>query len=123
MVEFSPGTASPMGLAWDFHEKCRSSLEQDFLRLFFSHAVTVARQAAPEAAAGQDGGVCAACLSLLNALLCWEFRYVPLNGVHRGGTALVRRAVKGREGHRWMAGRRGTWVCVCACICMWWWGG
>ena len=25
--EFSPPTASPMGMPWDFHEKCRASFE------------------------------------------------------------------------------------------------
>lgn len=73
MVEISPGTASAMGLAWDFHEKCRRGLKQYFLRLFFSHAMAVARQVAPAPAAGRDGGACTSLLnvrtSLLNVLL------------------------------------------------------
>ena len=74
MTEFSPATASPLGQSWEFHEQCRASLEADFLRTFFVHAVAVAREAAPSAAAGGDSGVCAACIQLLTAILSWEFR-------------------------------------------------
>jgi hypothetical protein len=66
-------------MAWDFHERCRSSLEADYLPSFFAHGVQVARQAAPQAAEGSDGGVCAACASLLTAILSWEFQCAPLS--------------------------------------------
>ena len=31
ITEFAPSTASPMQLPWDFHERCRVSLQNDFL--------------------------------------------------------------------------------------------
>jgi hypothetical protein len=34
-----------MGLPWGYHEKCRMSLEKDFLQRFFVHACNIGRQA------------------------------------------------------------------------------
>lgn len=31
--EFSPATASPLGLPWDHHERCRASLEATYLQV------------------------------------------------------------------------------------------
>ena len=74
MIEFSPATASPLGQSWQFHEECRASLEKEYLQTFFVHAVTVAREAAPAAAAHGDSSVCLACVQLLTSILQWEFR-------------------------------------------------
>jgi hypothetical protein len=73
-VEFSPATASPLGLPWERHERCRGSLQDGYLRQIFAHAAGTAREAAPAALAGHDGGVCQACLGLLSAILAWDFR-------------------------------------------------
>ena len=76
MVEFSPATASAMGLAWTHHEDCRAAMEADFLPALFRHARDVARCSAPAASeAGADAaGVCGAAVSLLCAVLLWDFR-------------------------------------------------
>ena len=75
-MEFSPATASAMGLAWTHHEDCRASMEADFLPALFRHARDVARAGAAAAAnAGADeAGVCGAAVSLLCAVLSWDFR-------------------------------------------------
>ena len=72
--EFSPSTASPLGLPWEQHDRCRKSLQQDYLQSFYQHAARQAVYAAPSACHGQDGGVCCACLSLMAAVLAWDFR-------------------------------------------------
>ncbi|BDA40620.1 probable Exportin-4 [Coccomyxa sp. Obi] len=74
VTEFSPATASPLGLPWDYHERCRASLEADYLQSFFIHATSIARGSAPAAVEGRDEGVCQACVSLLCAILSWDFR-------------------------------------------------
>ncbi|KAI7838545.1 hypothetical protein COHA_007688 [Chlorella ohadii] len=71
--EFSPSTASQMGLSWELHEQCRSSLEQGYLHGLLLHAQASAREAAAAAASGADGGVCVAALRLLGAILGWPF--------------------------------------------------
>ena len=80
VVEFSPATASAMGLAWAYHEHCRADMEADFLPALFRHGRDVARcGAAAAAAAGADeAGVCAAAISLLCAVLSWDFRCISL---------------------------------------------
>lgn len=45
VTEFSPPTASAMGLPWVYHERCRMSLEADYLQRFFAHTCNVAREA------------------------------------------------------------------------------
>ena len=77
ITEFAPSTASPMHLPWDFHERCRVSLQNDFLLSFFRHAVSVARGAAETggALAGSDGGVCVAALRLFADALAWDFAF------------------------------------------------
>lgn len=74
MEEFSPATASILGLPWDYHEKCRASLEADYLQPIYLHARSVARSSAATALAGQDAGACQACLALMNTILSWDFR-------------------------------------------------
>ncbi|DBA71387.1 TPA: hypothetical protein ACH3X2_011192 [Trebouxia sp. C0005] len=76
--EFAPSTASPLGLAWEQHDRCRKSLQQHYLHTFYQHAATIAGETAQAATQGQDQGVCSACLSLMAAVLTWDFR--PGNG-------------------------------------------
>lgn len=45
-MEFVPSTAKPMGMSWEYHDRCRQSLEADFLQGFFVHAVAVGQEAA-----------------------------------------------------------------------------
>ena len=85
ITEFAPSTASPMQLPWDFHERCRVSLQNDFLLSFFEHAVSVARAAAAGGAlAGSDEGVCVAALRLMNGALAWDFQFAG-HGADGGG--------------------------------------
>jgi len=72
--EFAPSTASPLGLPWEQHDRCRKSLQQDYLHTFYHHAASIARETAQAASQGQDEGVCCACLSLMAAVLTWDFR-------------------------------------------------
>jgi hypothetical protein len=74
VTEFSPATASPLGLPWDYHERCRASLEEDYLQSFFSHASNIARGSAAAAVDSRDEGLCQACMALLTAILSWDFR-------------------------------------------------
>ena len=74
VCEFSPATASPMGLPWEVHERCRATLEASLLRDFFVHAARIAHSAAAPALQGRDDGLCLACVSLISAILGWEFR-------------------------------------------------
>ncbi|CAG9465567.1 unnamed protein product [Pedinophyceae sp. YPF-701] len=73
VIEFSPGTASEIGLPWEHHHRCKSSLEELYLRDFFAHACAIGQQAAPAAVARQDGGTLAACLALVSSILHWDF--------------------------------------------------
>lgn len=57
----------------ELHEQCRSSLEQGYLHGLLLHAQASAREAAPAAASGADGGMCVAALRLLGAILGWPF--------------------------------------------------
>ena len=74
VVEFSPSTASPMGLPWEQHDRCRKSLQQEYLQTFYQHAAGMAGETAHSASQGGDGGVCCACLALMAAVLTWDFR-------------------------------------------------
>ena len=73
---FSPATASPLGLPWDYHERCRASIEadSDYLQSSFLHASNPARESAVAAVKGRDEGLCQACMSLLTAILSWDLR-------------------------------------------------
>eukprot|EP00873_Tetraselmis_striata_P034405 jgi/Tetstr1/454669/TSEL_041559.t1 len=76
ITEFSPPTASAMGLPWGYHERCRISLEKDFLQRFFVHACNIGREAISSGAVASelDGGTCAACIALLSTILSWDFQ-------------------------------------------------
>ena len=94
--EFSPSTASPMNLPWDFHERCRASLEADFLLHFFAHGAGIARRCHESGAAstGRDEGVCVAALELMTTALAWDFARGGA-GAGSGAFALERRRLRG----------------------------
>ncbi|GBF98214.1 hypothetical protein Rsub_10714, partial [Raphidocelis subcapitata] len=96
VAEFSLATASAIGVAWDYHERCRSELEAQFLRQFFQMALDVARSTATSgaAAAGGDAGACAAAMALMCAVLNWGVR----NGGGGGGMAAPGRPRGGGDG-------------------------
>ncbi|GIL93321.1 hypothetical protein Vretifemale_20725, partial [Volvox reticuliferus] len=71
--EFSVSTSSPLGLPLEHHAKCAMDLQDHFLQDIFRHAVALGRAAA----AVHDGATCAACLSLMTAVLAWDFRRSP----------------------------------------------
>ena len=57
----------------ELHEQCSESLEAAYLHGLLQHGLASAREAAPAAAAGADGGVCLAALRLLSAIFSWSF--------------------------------------------------
>lgn len=106
MAEFSPATASAMGLAWAYHEHCRAGMEAEFLPALFAHGRDLAAGAAPAAAAGgaEAAGVCGAAVSLLCAVLSWDFRC---------GLAALAAGVPGAAGAR---GVRSRWLAACGTL-------
>mmetsp|Transcript_11077 Transcript_11077/g.31337 ORF Transcript_11077/g.31337 Transcript_11077/m.31337 type:complete len:1135 (-) Transcript_11077:60-3464(-) len=90
VTEFSPPTASPMGLPWVYHERCRMSLETDFLQRFFAHTCNIAREAVASGAAvsGADGGTTQACITLLSNILSWDFQRGG-GGIGGGGFGFI----------------------------------
>ena len=89
MEEFSPATATVLGLPWDYHERCRASLEADYLQPIYLHARSVACECSAAALAQQDGGTCQACLTLMSAILSWDFRCAaPRQGTYIRGPLL-----------------------------------
>ncbi|CAM6129712.1 unnamed protein product [Calypogeia fissa] len=91
--EFSPSTASAMGLPAEFHEHCRASLELEYLQQFYSWAQDAAVTSAEKALQGvgtpQDINVCAAALHLMSQILNWEFQGTLIRGP--GGILIVGR--------------------------------
>ena len=58
----------------EVHEQCRESLESGgYLQSLLALALASAREAAPAAPSGADGGVCLAALRLLSAICAWSF--------------------------------------------------
>ncbi|KAL0376980.1 UNVERIFIED_CONTAM: Exportin-4, partial [Sesamum calycinum] len=76
--EFSPSTSSAMGLPREFHEQCRISLEQEYMKAFYcwvqyaafnvSDRIIGANSEIPEVK------VCSAALRLMLQILNWDFR-------------------------------------------------
>ena len=81
--EFCLASASELGLSWELHERCRSTFEELYLQSLFLHAQRLARGAA--AATPLDAGQCGACVSLVHALMAWDFRYSPCAPLCSGG--------------------------------------
>ena len=88
--EFAPATASPLGQPWEYHERCRASLQREWLPRLWGLAVG-ASAAAASAAVGGGGGAggggggdallvdpdaaaaADAALSLASTVLSWDF--------------------------------------------------
>ncbi|KAG2428460.1 hypothetical protein HXX76_011579 [Chlamydomonas incerta] len=68
--EFAVASASPLGLPLEHHAKCAADLQDHYLQGIFRHAVGLGRAAAQQ----HDGDTCAAALSLMAAILAWDFR-------------------------------------------------
>ena len=85
--EFSPTTASAMQLPWEFHERCRASLETEFLPGLYAHGSQIARSVAEQGAAlnATDDAVCVASLRLMAAALAWDFS----RDAHSGGFGML----------------------------------
>ncbi|KAH0881577.1 hypothetical protein HID58_068971 [Brassica napus] len=82
--EFSPSTSSAMSLPREFHENCRKSLEQNYLKTFYSWAqdaaLSVTNKIVESNSDVPEVKVCNAALRLMHQILNWEFRY------SKGGT-------------------------------------
>eukprot|EP01018_Ginkgo_biloba_P030182 Gb_04408 [translate_table: standard] len=89
--EFSPSTASAMGLPAEFHEHCRASLELDYLQQFYvwaqDSAVSVAEKAVRGTGTGLETKVCAAALRLMSQILSWDFQGSIIRGA--GGVMVI----------------------------------
>lgn len=75
--EFSPSTSSALGLPREFHEQCRKSLEQDYLKNFYCWAVEAAQSVTAQItnsdAAVSEARVCATALRFMLQVLNWDF--------------------------------------------------
>ncbi|XP_022933418.1 exportin-4 isoform X1 [Cucurbita moschata] len=76
--EFSPSTSSAMGLPREFHEQCRRSLEQNYLKTFYCWAIDAAVSVTTVIVDSQtevpEVKVCTAALRLMFQILNWDFR-------------------------------------------------
>ncbi|KAG4189287.1 hypothetical protein ERO13_A08G217300v2 [Gossypium hirsutum] len=79
--EFSPSTSSAMGLPREFHEQCRTSLELNYLKMFYcwarDAALSVTNKIMEPNAVIPEVKVCTAALRLMLQILNWEFRSNP----------------------------------------------
>ncbi|KAH1196066.1 Exportin-4 [Glycine max] len=75
--EFSPSTSSAMGLPREFHEQCRRSLEQDYLKTFYhwtqEAASSVTNRIIECDSVVPEVKVCSAALDLMLQILNWDF--------------------------------------------------
>uniref|UniRef100_A0A7N0ZUX4 Exportin-4 n=1 Tax=Kalanchoe fedtschenkoi TaxID=63787 RepID=A0A7N0ZUX4_KALFE len=76
--EFSPSTSTAMGLPREFHEVCRTSLERDYLKIFYCWAQdaskSVASRIIESSSEVPEVKVCTAALRFMLQILNWEFR-------------------------------------------------
>ncbi|GLT76967.1 hypothetical protein SLA2020_485980 [Shorea laevis] len=76
--EFSPSTSTAMGLPREFHEQCRTLLELDYLKTFYSWvrdaALGVTNRIIESDAEIPEVKVCTAALRLMLQILSWDFR-------------------------------------------------
>lgn len=81
VIEFSPGTATPMGQSWAYHQECKLSLQEDYLYDFAQLSLKFSKETVVPAVAadGSDGGICTASLSLLASILNWDFSKRTVN--------------------------------------------
>lgn len=77
--EFLPSTSTALGLPKEFHEQCRGSLEQDYLKTFYcwarDAAFSVTRKIMESASTIPEANVCTAAIRLMLQILNWDFRY------------------------------------------------
>ncbi|PON54527.1 Armadillo-type fold containing protein [Trema orientale] len=77
--EFSPSTASAMGLPREFHEQCRKSFERDHLKTFYcwarDAALSVTNRIIASDSAIPEVKVCTGALQLMLQILNWDFSY------------------------------------------------
>ncbi|GLJ30839.1 hypothetical protein SUGI_0612650 [Cryptomeria japonica] len=87
--EFSPSTASAMGLPTEFHEQCRTNLELVYLQQFYSWTQDAAFSVAQRAAQGivTEMKVCTAALRLMSQILNWDFKGNTIGGT--GGVLII----------------------------------
>ncbi|KAL8533351.1 hypothetical protein ACS0TY_009659 [Phlomoides rotata] len=89
--EFSPSTSTAMGLPREFHEQCLISLEQDYLKAFYSwvqHAAfNVSSRVVGAVSEVPEANVCAASLRLMFQILTWDF----------GGKNAIENSMRGME--------------------------
>lgn len=89
--EFSPSTASAMGLSAEFHEHCRASLELDHLQKFYAWALdaafSVADKILQNTSSQLEVHVCASALRFMSQILSWEFQGTLVHGA--GGVIVV----------------------------------
>ncbi|CAA6673264.1 unnamed protein product [Spirodela intermedia] len=78
VTEFSPSTSSAMGLPAEFHEKCGSSFEQDYLQKFYcwaqDAALGVTNRIVECRETLAEDRVCSAALCLMFQILNWDFK-------------------------------------------------
>ncbi|KAK9137879.1 hypothetical protein Sjap_008473 [Stephania japonica] len=77
--EFSPSTASAMGLPREFHEQCRASLDSNYLKKFYcwaqDAALSVTNRLLEHDATVSEVKVCTAALNLMFQILNWDFKW------------------------------------------------
>ena len=102
--EFAPATASPLGQPWEYHERCRASLQREWLPRLWGLAVGASAAAASAAVGGGGAGgggggdallvdpdaaaAADAALSLASTVLSWDFHGTGgrgSGGPHGGG--------------------------------------
>ncbi|CAI9270663.1 unnamed protein product [Lactuca saligna] len=75
--EFSPSTSTAMSLPREFHEQCRKSLEQDYLKNFYCWALGAAQSVTTEItnsdASVSEARVCTTALRFMLQVLNWDF--------------------------------------------------
>lgn len=78
--EFSPSTSSAMGLPREFHDKCCTSLELDYLKTFYTWAqeaaISVSSTIIASGSTTPEGRVCSASLRLMLQILNWDFKCI-----------------------------------------------
>ncbi|MCO5611152.1 hypothetical protein L7F22_065402 [Adiantum nelumboides] len=91
--EFSPSTASAMGLSAEFHEHCRASLELDYLQRFYAWALEAAYSVSDKilqnSSTQLEVHVCASALRFMSQILSWEFQGTLVHGA--GGVIVIKK--------------------------------
>ncbi|XP_073000684.1 uncharacterized protein [Typha latifolia] len=79
VAEFSPLTASAMGLPKEYHEQCQSSLELNYLKEFYcwaqGSALRIMEKIVGCGASVSEENVCSAALRFMFQILNWDFKH------------------------------------------------